>query len=93
VLNFDTGGKPVLGVKLIPAISPAGRDDRAHQRWPDEDIGHGGFREIKAADGRRSALYWSWFRRPFHSDCNYGGGSLNDMGFCNSATPAKASGV
>jgi hypothetical protein len=30
------------------------------------------FREIKAAGGRRSALDWSWFRRPFHSDCNYG---------------------
>jgi len=29
---------------------------------------HGKFRKIKAASGRRSAVGWSWFRRPFHSD-------------------------
>jgi hypothetical protein len=25
-------------------------------------------REIKAVGGRRSALDWNWFRRPFYSD-------------------------
>jgi hypothetical protein len=34
--------------------------------------GTGQFREIKAARGRRSALSWIWFRRPFHPDCIYG---------------------
>jgi hypothetical protein len=33
---------------------------------------HGEFWKIKAAGGRRSALDWIWFRRPFHSDCEYG---------------------
>ena len=27
------------------------------------------FRQIKAASGRRSALHWIWFWRPFHLDC------------------------
>ena len=30
--------------------------------------GDGKFRQIKAASGRRSALDWVWFRRPFHPD-------------------------
>jgi hypothetical protein len=33
---------------------------------------HGKLRKIKAASGRRSAVDWIWFRRPFHPDRGYG---------------------
>jgi hypothetical protein len=36
------------------------------------DLRPGRRREIKAAGGRRSALNWIWFRRPFHPDRMYG---------------------
>jgi hypothetical protein len=49
--------------------------------------------EVRAVS--RSPIDWSWFRRPFHSDCNYGEGvnhigvkmgAESDVAFCSLRT-------
>ena len=50
--------------------------------------GNGKLREIKAAGGRRSALNWIWFRRPFHPDCECGESLLLPSNTDTFKTPA-----
>ena len=63
VVDIDGSLRP--GGALASVGEDVGCDEYIDQR-------HGRFREIKAASGRRSALNWNRFRRPFHPDCTYG---------------------